>query len=55
MLKMRKEGKLAWEVIAVIVLALAVLVVMTLFSTTIRDRILAGWKELLSVFTGRSP
>lgn len=37
---MNKKGELAWEYIAAIVIALIVLVIIIIFSTSLRDKII---------------
>ncbi len=54
MLRLRKNGKLAWDVIAIIVLALIVLVIVTLFAKGVRDKVIEAWKALIGIFTGRA-
>ncbi len=49
---MNKKGKLAWELLAVIIIALLVLVVMLLFSNFIRDKILEAFQVLVETIFG---
>ncbi|MFH1828999.1 MAG: hypothetical protein ABH824_07095 [Nanoarchaeota archaeon] len=50
---MFKKGKLAWEYIVVIILALMVLVVMLSFSTFVRDKAIEAFGNLWNIFLRR--
>lgn len=48
---MRKKGALSWEVLAIILVSLAVLVAMLMFSTFIREKIVEAFQVFVeSVF-----
>ena len=50
---MMKKGKLAVEYLAIIVLALIILVVLLIFASGIRDKIIAGIKSFIQNVLGR--
>jgi len=49
---LNKKGELSWEVLAVILLALAVLVIMLIFSTTVKEKIVEAFGTLVETIFG---
>lgn len=51
--KINQKGMIAWEYIAAIILALIVILIILLFSKTIKDNIIQGISYFTSTILGR--
>lgn len=49
---LRKRGELSWEMLAVFLLALAILVVMLVFSTFMREKIIEAFHVFVETIFG---